>query len=121
MSVFIQLEDRPADERVDFLRETSAALWMPTDYKVEGTPRAAFRASGMGAMQVVVFDTAPITVYRLGAGNSTQAEPLAGGAEPADLGNGLALKRSAIFDAAMSRGNTMLIVIYITKSCPTGP
>jgi hypothetical protein len=35
--------------------------------------------------------------------------------------NGLALKRSAIFDAAMSRGNAMLIVTYITKSRPTGP
>ena len=37
------------------------------------------------------------------------------------LPNGLALKRSAIFDTAMSRGNAMLIVTYITKSCPTGP
>lgn len=35
--------------------------------------------------------------------------------------NGLALKKSAIFDTPMSRGNAMLIVTYVTKSCPTGP
>ena len=35
--------------------------------------------------------------------------------------NGLALKRVTMFDAAMSRGNAMPIVTYITKSRSAGP
>lgn len=33
----------------------------------------------------------------------------------------LALKRTVIFDVAMSGRNAMLIVTYVTKSRPAGP
>lgn len=74
MSVLIRLEDRPADERMDYLYELCPALWVPMDFKTQGPPRGEFRASGTGAMQVVVMDVAPITVIRTAA-HVEQADP----------------------------------------------
>jgi AraC-like DNA-binding protein len=63
-SELIRLEDRPVNERMDFLREMSSTLWVPMEFKAEGTPRGELRASGMGVVQVVVMDTMPVTVCR---------------------------------------------------------
>lgn len=74
MTVVIRLEDRPADEHMDFLREMSATLWVPMDFSAEGTTKAEFRASGLGPMQVVAVETAPVTVHRT-ARHIEQADP----------------------------------------------
>jgi AraC-like DNA-binding protein len=66
MSTLIRVDEMPAADRLDFVQEMTAATWVPmecramyrTDYEGE------FRASGLGAMQVVVMDIMPITVRR---------------------------------------------------------
>ena len=66
MSTLIRVDEVPAADRMDFVQEMTAATWVPmecralyrTDYAGE------FRASGLGAMQVVVMDVMPITVRR---------------------------------------------------------
>jgi AraC-like DNA-binding protein len=66
MSTLIRVDEVPAAERLDFVTDMTAATWVPmecralykTDYQGE------FRASGLGAMQVVVMDIMPITVRR---------------------------------------------------------
>jgi AraC-like DNA-binding protein len=64
MSLVISLEDQPAGERMEFLRELSSTIWVPMDFTAESALRGEFRASGLGAMQVVVLDTMPVTVRR---------------------------------------------------------
>jgi AraC-like DNA-binding protein len=66
MSTLIRVDEVPAADRLDFVQELTATTWVPmecralyrTDYEGE------FRASGLGAMQVVVMDIMPITVRR---------------------------------------------------------
>jgi AraC-like DNA-binding protein len=66
MSTLIRVDDLPAADRLGFVQEMTASTWVPmecralyrTDYEGE------FRASGLGAMQVVVMDIMPITVRR---------------------------------------------------------
>src|SRR5215469_2861991 len=66
MSELITTDHVSAADRIDFVRDLTAATWVPmechsamaADYKGE------FRASGLGAMQVVVMDVMPITVRR---------------------------------------------------------
>src|ERR1044072_3090695 len=66
MSTLIRVDEVPAADRLDFVQEMTATTWVPmecralyrTDYEGE------FRASGLGAMQVVVMDIMPITVRR---------------------------------------------------------
>jgi AraC-like DNA-binding protein len=66
MSTLIRVDEVPAGDRLDFVQDLTAATWVPmecralyrTDYEGE------FRASGLGAMQVVVMDIMPITVRR---------------------------------------------------------
>ncbi|HEV7651497.1 MAG TPA: helix-turn-helix domain-containing protein [Actinophytocola sp.] len=66
MSTLIRVDELPAADRLDFVQEMTASTWVPmecravyrTDYEGE------FRASGLGAMQVVVMDIMPITVRR---------------------------------------------------------
>jgi len=66
MSTLIRVDEVPAADRLDFVQQMTAATWVPmecralyrTDYEGE------FRASGLGAMQVVVMDIRPITVRR---------------------------------------------------------
>lgn len=59
MSLLVRTDERPADERMDFVRQMSAALWVPMDFHTDGELRGEFRASGLGAMQVVAMDLAP--------------------------------------------------------------
>jgi hypothetical protein len=74
VSVVIRLGDRPADERLELAREMSASLWLPLDFHTEGVIDAEFRASGLGAAQVVVIDTTPVIVSRTRA-HIAQADP----------------------------------------------
>jgi AraC-like DNA-binding protein len=74
VSTLVRLEDRPVDERMDFLREMSARLWVPMDFAGDDSPRAEFRVSGFGPLQVVVLDVTPLTVSRTSQ-HIEQADP----------------------------------------------
>jgi AraC-like DNA-binding protein len=65
MSTLIRTDEVPAADRLDFVREMTAATWVPMECRAEsGDYLGEFRASGLGAMQVVVMDIMPITVSR---------------------------------------------------------
>ena len=67
MSTLIRTDHVPWADRIDFFRELTAATWVPMECRAisENADYAAeFRASGLGAMQVVVMDVMPITVCR---------------------------------------------------------
>jgi AraC-like DNA-binding protein len=64
VSTLVRLGDTPVDERIDFLHEISAKLWVPMDFTGDSTPEAEFRVSGFGPLQVVVLDVTPLTVSR---------------------------------------------------------
>jgi AraC-like DNA-binding protein len=94
MGALIRLEDRAADERMDFLRAITPAMWVPMEVTAEGPEvRGELRASGVGAMQVVVMDMMPVTVSR-SARHVEEADPdmlkllLIGGTSPGVLNQG---------------------------------
>src|SRR5262245_59865585 len=66
MSTLIRVDDVPPADRIDFVTDLTAATWVPMEcralYKAEY--QGEFRASRLGAMQVVVMDIMPITVRR---------------------------------------------------------
>jgi AraC-like DNA-binding protein len=68
MSTLIRTDHVPAADRLDFVREMSASTWVPMDCRALGEHTGGhveeFRASGLGAMQVVVMDVMPIQVRR---------------------------------------------------------
>lgn len=67
MSTLIRTDQVSAADRLDFVRDMTAATWVPMDCRALGGPSdyvEEFRASGLGAMQVVVMDVMPITVCR---------------------------------------------------------
>lgn len=65
MSALIRTDQVPVADRLDFVREMTAATWVPMECRSElGDYRGEFRASGLGPMQVVVMDIMPITVRR---------------------------------------------------------
>ena len=67
MSTLIRTDQVPAADRLDFVREMMATTWVPMECRSELPRRITvgeFRASGLGAMQVVVMDVMPITVRR---------------------------------------------------------
>jgi AraC-like DNA-binding protein len=67
MSTVIRTDQVSAADLTDFVREMTATTWVPMDCRAL-SERAGyveeFRASGLGAMQVVVMDIMPITVCR---------------------------------------------------------
>jgi AraC-like DNA-binding protein len=67
MSTLIRTDQVSAADRLDFVRDMTAATWVPMDCRAIGAPSdyvEEFRASGLGAMQVVVMDVMPIKVCR---------------------------------------------------------
>jgi len=66
MSTLIRTEEVPAADRLDFVRQLTGTTWVPMECRSEHRAdyRGEFRASGLGAMQVVVLDIMPITVRR---------------------------------------------------------
>jgi hypothetical protein len=65
MTTLIRTDQVPVADRLDFVRQMTAATWVPMECRAEcGDYRGEFRASGLGAMQVVVMDIMPITVRR---------------------------------------------------------
>ena len=72
MSTLIRTDHVSAADRLDFVREMTAATWVPMDCRAIGDRASCakadyveeVRASGMGAMQVVVMDIMPISVQR---------------------------------------------------------
>jgi hypothetical protein len=66
MSTLIRTDQVPAADRLDFVRDLTAATWVPMECRSEHRTGywGQFRASGLGPMQVVVMDVMPITVPR---------------------------------------------------------
>jgi AraC-like DNA-binding protein len=67
MSTVIRTDEVSASERFDFIQELTAATWLPMECRTDlrmADYRAEFRASDLGAMQVVVMDVMPVTVRR---------------------------------------------------------
>ena len=66
MSTLIRAERMPAADRMELLQESNSTLWVPMECRSEyqADYRGEFRASGLGAMRVVVMDLMPITVRR---------------------------------------------------------
>jgi hypothetical protein len=66
MSTLIRVDEVPAADRLDFVQELTATTWVPTECRAlyRTDYEGEFRASGLGAMQVVVMDIMPITVRR---------------------------------------------------------
>jgi AraC-like DNA-binding protein len=66
MSVVIRVDDHPAADRFEALRELLARTWVPLEYGSahQSDYRGLFRTNGLGALQVVVMDVMPTTVVR---------------------------------------------------------
>ncbi len=66
MSTLIRTDEVPAGDRVDFVQNITSTTWVPMECRSEHGADfwGQFRASGLGAMQVVVIDGMPITVRR---------------------------------------------------------
>jgi AraC-like DNA-binding protein len=66
MSTLIRTDEVPAADRLDYVREITAATWVPMECRADpGSDYwGVFRASGLGPLQVVVMDVMPITVTR---------------------------------------------------------
>jgi AraC-like DNA-binding protein len=66
MSTLITLDQVPAADCPDFLRDMVAKTWVPMECQPdpEAPNWGEFRASGIGPMQVVVMDVMPVTVRR---------------------------------------------------------
>jgi AraC-like DNA-binding protein len=66
MSTLIRTDDVPVADRLDYVREITAATWVPMECRAGtgGEYWGVFRASGLGPLQVVVMDVMPITVTR---------------------------------------------------------
>jgi AraC-like DNA-binding protein len=64
MSILVRVADVPADERVDYLHEVGARIWVPFTAVSEDVSQMEFRASGFGSMQVVMIEGAPFRVTR---------------------------------------------------------
>ena len=82
MSALVRIDGAvPAADRIDFIRQMSAGMWVPMDFsfdraceRLDAEVAGEFHASGLGAMQVVVMDIMPITVHRTGK-HIAQADP----------------------------------------------
>jgi AraC-like DNA-binding protein len=76
MSRLIRTDEVSPADRLDYVREITASTWVPMECRSEYRADywGEFRASGLGAMQVVVLDVMPITVRRTPALIS-QADP----------------------------------------------
>jgi AraC-like DNA-binding protein len=66
MSTLVRTEDVSPADRLEYVRQITATTWVPMECRAErgGDYQGVFRASGLGAMQVVVMDIMPITVSR---------------------------------------------------------
>jgi AraC-like DNA-binding protein len=67
MSTLIRTDEVSPADRLDFVQEITAATWVPMECRADCDTApywGEFRASGLGAMQVVVMDVMPITVTR---------------------------------------------------------
>ncbi len=76
MSTLIRTSQVTVADRLDFVRDITAATWVPMECRFDyrSDYQGEFRASGLGPMQVVVMDIMPITVSRTPALIS-QADP----------------------------------------------
>jgi AraC-like DNA-binding protein len=75
MSTLIRTDEVPAADLVDFFRQMTATTWVPMECgPFLGDYQGVFRASGLGAMQVVVMDVMPITASRTPQ-HISQADP----------------------------------------------
>jgi AraC-like DNA-binding protein len=66
MSTLIRVDEVPAADRLDFVQDMTNRTWVPMECRIDNrlAYSGEFRATGLGAMQVVVMDIMPITVRR---------------------------------------------------------
>lgn len=68
MSTVIRTDQVPVADRTDFVQDMTGSLWVPMEcrplYQADAKYHGEFRASGLGAMQVVVIDAMPTVVRR---------------------------------------------------------
>ena len=68
MSTLIRTDEVAVADRLDYVREITAATWVPMECRADTGGGVGFwgefRASGLGPLQVVVMDVMPITVTR---------------------------------------------------------
>jgi len=68
MSTVIRTDQVPAADRVDFVEDMAASMWVPMQirplHEADTNFCGEFRASGLGAMQVVVMEVMPADVRR---------------------------------------------------------
>jgi AraC-like DNA-binding protein len=66
MSLLIHTDEVDAADRLDFVQQLTSTTWVPMVCRSEHRTdfSGVFRVSGLGAMQVVVIETKPITVVR---------------------------------------------------------
>ena len=68
MSTVIRTDQVPAADRVDFVEDMAASMWVPMKirplHEADTNFCGEFRASGIGAMQVVVMEVMPADVRR---------------------------------------------------------
>jgi AraC-like DNA-binding protein len=68
MSTVIRTDQVPAADRVDFVEDMAASMWVPMKirplHEADTNFCGEFRASGLGAMQVVVMEVMPADVRR---------------------------------------------------------
>jgi hypothetical protein len=68
MSTVIRTDHVATADAVDFVQDMTATMWVPMEcrplYQADARYRGEFRASGLGAMQVVVIDAMPTVVRR---------------------------------------------------------
>jgi len=68
MSTVIRTDQVATADAVDFVQDMTATMWVPMEcrplYQADARYRGEFRASGLGAMQVVVIDAMPTVVRR---------------------------------------------------------
>jgi AraC-like DNA-binding protein len=76
MSTLMCTDEVSAADRLDYVQDLTGSTWVPMELRSEFRANywGQFRASGLGAMQVVVLDAMPITVRRTPALIS-QADP----------------------------------------------
>ena len=68
MSTVITTDQVSVADAVDFVQDMTATMWVPMEcrplYRADAKYQGEFRASGLGAMQVVVIDAMPTVVRR---------------------------------------------------------
>jgi AraC-like DNA-binding protein len=125
VSVLIRIDQVPADERHDFMRDLLATTWVPMEGRSEHGFRGEVRASGLGPMQVAVMDLMPMTVHRTPR-LIEEADPallkvllVCGGSPSVVEQNGRQARLSAADFAFYDTRRPYEVIVGTDRDCPT--